>query len=127
MERSQKSPPVPASESSGESEKRTRRRTDDRPFDAEFYEPDVPSNPLVMSLDEPDVRMRFWAVFALGSLGQTFEDDRITSSRVAEALERVLSDTDVAPGNWWSVGTGSARNARSFREFAHQIWPTSRI
>jgi hypothetical protein len=56
---------------------------------------------LISVLGEPDVRIRFWAVFALGGIGQrqTRRDPQLV-----EALERMLSDQEVAPGNWWSVG-----------------------
>jgi HEAT repeats len=56
---------------------------------------------LILILGEPDVRIRFWAVFALGGIGQrqTRRDPRLVA-----ALEGMLSDEEVAPGNWWSVG-----------------------
>ena len=59
--------------------------------------------PLVSVLDEPEVRMRFWAVFALGSIGQ-WRERRHPDPRIIEALERVLRDDEVPGGNWWSVG-----------------------
>jgi HEAT repeat protein len=70
--------------------------------------------PLISVLNEPDVRMRFWAVFALGGIGQwqTFapadagkwRERGGADLRVIEALERMLPDNEVQPGNWWSVG-----------------------
>jgi HEAT repeat protein len=64
----------------------------------------VPS--LISVLDEPDVRMRFWAVFSLGKIGhsQTFASRGSADPQVMNALERMLSDEEVPPGNWWSVG-----------------------
>jgi hypothetical protein len=61
---------------------------------------------LILVLGEPDVRLRFWAVFALGGIGQRQVDGRRGSAdpRIVEALEKMLSDPEVAPGNWWSVG-----------------------
>lgn len=61
---------------------------------------------LIQVLDEPDVRLRFWAVFALGKIGQSQIYGRRgrTDPRIAAALEKMLSDEEVAPGNWWSVG-----------------------
>jgi hypothetical protein len=58
------------------------------------YRPAIP--PLISVLDEPDVRIRFWAVFALGGIG--------ADGQAIDALERMLSDEEVPPGNWWSVG-----------------------
>jgi len=58
--------------------------------------------PLVSVLDEHDVRMRFWAVFALGGIGQ-WRVHHGADAGVVEALERMLPDREVAPG-WWSVG-----------------------
>lgn len=61
---------------------------------------------LISVLDEPDVRLRFWAVFALGGIGQRqiYGPRGIADPRIVEALEKMLSDAEVAPGNWWSVG-----------------------
>jgi HEAT repeat protein len=55
---------------------------------------------LILVLDEPDVRMRFWSVFALGKIGSRYN----ANQRVVKALERMLSDEEVPPGNWWSIG-----------------------
>ena len=70
--------------------------------------------PLISVLDEPDARIRFWSVFALGGIGQwqTYESRgvgqrlawRCADLRVIEALERMLADEAVPPGNWWSIG-----------------------
>ena len=53
--------------------------------------------PLISALKQPSVRIRFWAVFASDAtcLGNT---------RVVQALELMLDDHDVLPGNCWSVG-----------------------
>jgi HEAT repeat protein len=59
---------------------------------------------LIPVLDEADVRMRFWAVFALGGVEQSQRRKHRTNPDAIEALERMLSDDEVAPGNWWSVG-----------------------
>ena len=61
---------------------------------------------LISVLDETDVRLRFWAVFALGGIGQrqTYGPRGSADPRVVEALERMLSDEEIAPGSWWSVG-----------------------
>ncbi len=61
---------------------------------------------LILVLDEPDVRLRFWAVFALGKTGQSqiYGLRGRADPRIVEALEKMLSDAEVAPGNWWSVG-----------------------
>src|SRR5258707_1157979 len=48
-------------------------------------------------LRDPDVRIRFWAVFGLGGRGHR-------SARTVRALESMLGDREVPPGNWWSVG-----------------------
>ena len=54
---------------------------------------------LIPVLDDPDVRIRFWAVFALGGICRFRADPRAVA-----ALERMLGDQEVPPGNWWSVG-----------------------
>lgn len=53
--------------------------------------------PLVSVLRDPDVRIRFWAVFGLG--GSSHGD-----VRAIRALESVLDDNGTPPGNWWPVG-----------------------
>jgi len=52
---------------------------------------------LISVLHDPDVRIRFWAVFGLGSSCRG-------DSRAVRALESMLGDIEVPPGNWWSVG-----------------------
>jgi HEAT repeat protein len=54
-------------------------------------------DPLIDVLRDPDVRIRFWAVFGLGGRGHR-------SARTVQALESMLGDREVPPGNWWSVG-----------------------
>jgi len=58
--------------------------------------------PLISVLTDSDVGIRFWAVFALVSIRnrRTF---RHTDRTVIPALEAMLSDHAVLPGNWWSV------------------------
>ena len=53
--------------------------------------------PLISVLRDPDVRIRFWAVFGLG--GSCRGD-----MRAIQALESVLDDGETPPGNWWPVG-----------------------
>ncbi len=66
--------------------------------------------PLILVLEESDVRMRFWAVFALGSIGQQqrFAVDEgkknAINPRIIDALRKMLPDKEIPPGNWWSVG-----------------------
>ncbi len=52
---------------------------------------------LITALRDPDVRIRFWAAFGLG--GSCRGD-----LRAIRALESVLDDGDMPPGNWWAVG-----------------------
>jgi HEAT repeat protein len=66
------------------------------------YAPAIPG--LISVLDEPDVRIRFWAVFALGGIGQRRGK---SDPRMIHALERMLPDEAIPPGNWWSVGRES--------------------
>jgi HEAT repeats len=53
--------------------------------------------PVIAVLGDPDVRIRFWAVFGLGGRGHW-------DARTVQALESMLEDREVPPGNWWSVG-----------------------
>ena len=53
--------------------------------------------PLISMLRDPDVRIRFWAVFGLGASCQG-------DVRAVRALESVLEDGETPPGNWWPVG-----------------------
>jgi HEAT repeat protein len=57
---------------------------------------------LISVLADSDSRIRFWAVFALGKIGnrRTF---RHADRSVVPALESMLSDQAAPPGNWWSV------------------------
>jgi HEAT repeat protein len=66
------------------------------------YAPAIPA--LISVLGDPDVRLRFWAVFGLGSVAQSQAFAGRASLRAIEALEGMLSDEAVPPGNWWSVG-----------------------
>jgi HEAT repeat protein len=65
------------------------------------YAPAIP--PLISVLDEFDTRMRFWAVFALGGIGQWCGQGS-ADRHLIEALKRMLPDAEVPPGNWWAVG-----------------------
>ena len=71
-----------------------------------YYTPAIPA--LTSVLAETDVRIRFWAVFALGGLGQWQLSKPGGGgpwpNRVIEALEPLLSDEEMPPGNWWPVG-----------------------
>ena len=58
---------------------------------------------LIRALSDPDVRIRFWAVFALGSV-RNRRTYLHTYRSVVPALEAMLADHAVPPGNWWSVG-----------------------
>lgn len=49
-------------------------------------------------LQDPDVRLRFWAVFGLGGYHNRH------SERARRALESKLDDAETPPGNWWPVG-----------------------
>jgi hypothetical protein len=53
--------------------------------------------PLISTLHDHDVRIRFWAVFGLGSSCRA-------DPRAVRALESMLDDDEVPSGNWWSVG-----------------------
>ena len=54
--------------------------------------------PLISALHDRDVRIRFWAVFGLGSSCRG-------DARALRALESMLDDDEAPPGNWWwSVG-----------------------
>lgn len=58
---------------------------------------------LISVLSDPDERIRFWAVFALGTICDR-RTGRHTDRRVVPALESMLNDHAIPPGNWWSVG-----------------------
>ena len=52
---------------------------------------------LIGALSDADVWIRFWAVFGLGGSCRG-------EARAVRALEGMLGDGAVPPGNWWSVG-----------------------
>lgn len=52
---------------------------------------------LIEALRDPDPRIRFWSTFGLG------QSHRGEPHAIA-ALESVLNDEAIPPGNWWSVG-----------------------
>jgi len=54
-------------------------------------------DPLISVLHDSDVRIRFWAVFGLGS-------SCLGDARAVQALESMLDDDQIPPGDWWSVG-----------------------
>jgi hypothetical protein len=66
---------------------------------------------LTSVLKDPDVRLRFWAVFGLGGITK--------DPRAVRALESMLDDAEVTPGNWWSVGKealGMLANTDAYRD-----------
>ena len=63
------------------------------------YPPAIPA--LISVLGEADVRLRFWAAFALRS---QYRKKPRADPRAVAALEGVLDDRAVPPGNWWQVG-----------------------
>jgi HEAT repeat protein len=58
---------------------------------------------LISVLDDPDVRIRFWAVFALGSI-RNWRTGIQLDPTVVPALESKLEDNETPPGKWWPVG-----------------------
>jgi hypothetical protein len=52
---------------------------------------------LLFAIQDPNARIRFWAVFALGSGCRRHP-------QAVPALESVLDDSESPPGNWWPVG-----------------------
>jgi HEAT repeat protein len=54
---------------------------------------------LLTALADPDVNIRFWAVFALGSIHKLRPDPRIPP-----ALVTMLPDPATPDGGWWPVG-----------------------
>jgi len=62
---------------------------------------------LVSTLSDPYVGVRFWSVFALGGVSQFLKPGRPERRAAVEALESMLADEAVPPGNWWSVGRES--------------------
>ena len=58
---------------------------------------------LISALQDREVRIRFWAVFALGSI-RNRRTGRHADRSVVPALVSMLDDNSVPPGNWWSVG-----------------------
>ncbi|MGA2434416.1 MAG: HEAT repeat domain-containing protein [Bryobacteraceae bacterium] len=57
---------------------------------------------LISVLTDPDVRVRFWAVFALGGI-RNRRTYKHPDRSVIPALDALLSDQAVPPGNWWSI------------------------
>jgi HEAT repeat protein len=51
------------------------------------------------AVNDPNAGIRFWAAYTLGQISH----GRELWTVAAPALEKVLNDTEVAPG-WWSVG-----------------------
>lgn len=58
---------------------------------------------LLSTLREADVRLRFWAVFALGNICQRLHGNESARSAGVAGLESMLADSEVPPGNWWPV------------------------
>ncbi len=57
---------------------------------------------LVETLRDPDGRIRFWTVFALGSRLRPWNSP--PNPQALQALEAMLGDEYIPEGNWWSVG-----------------------
>jgi HEAT repeat protein len=74
--------------------------------------------PLISVLSEPDPGVRFWAVFALGTLGRWRKwapgAGGRWPGRVIDALEPLLSDEESPSGNWWAVGKEALAMLGSF-------------
>ena len=73
--------------------------------------------PLIEALRDPAANVRFFAAFALGSL-QIPRGRRDT--RIAPALESMLSDSETPPGNWWPVRL-EALAALNDERFKHEL------
>lgn len=58
---------------------------------------------LLEALRDPDPQLRYWAVFALGSVSHK-HSERQRDPRVVPALESMLPDDAVPPAQWNSVG-----------------------
>jgi hypothetical protein len=69
---------------------------------------------LISVLGDPDVRLRFWAVFGLG--GSTKDP------RAVRALESMLDDPEVTPGNWWSVGKEALGVLAKTDQYRDRCW-----
>ncbi len=57
---------------------------------------------LIAALQDSDVGIRFWSVFALGSI-RNRNTGRHEDRRAVPALEAMLHDDNTPPGNWWSI------------------------
>jgi HEAT repeat protein len=57
---------------------------------------------LIAALQDSEIGIRFWSVFALGSI-RNRKTGRFTDGRVVPALEAMLHDHSTPPGNWWSI------------------------
>jgi HEAT repeat protein len=58
--------------------------------------------PLITALDDNQTGVRFWSVFALGSISRHQRAEN--NQQAVEALEKMLRDEEKPPGAWWSVG-----------------------
>ncbi len=58
---------------------------------------------LIAALADPEPAIRFWAVFALGSI-RNHKTGQHEDRSVIPALESVLLDNGTMPGSYWSVG-----------------------
>lgn len=72
-----------------------------------YYDSPRPIPALLAALGDISPEVRFWSVFALGSLRKRHPDPRIVP-----ALQGLLSDDAVANGNW-SVGREAAEMFRT--------------
>jgi HEAT repeat protein len=57
---------------------------------------------LIAALQDSETGIRFWSVFALGSI-RNRKTGRHTDRRAVPALEAMLHDDNKPPGNWWSI------------------------
>ncbi len=79
---------------------------------------------LIAMLSDSNAEVRFWCVFAIGKI----KDRRTchnTNRTVIPALEAMLTDDAVPPGNWWSVGREALAMLGSLNppagDYTHQL------
>lgn len=69
---------------------------------------------LIGAAKDPNVRIRFWAAFALG--GKVRKDPRAT-----QALESLLNDNEAPPDGWWSVGREALAMLEHHPKWEHHL------